>query len=78
MVKRYYLHGPEDYNGGVHQVWGRGVFTIRQARFIGREHSHDVMAMGSPEELWYMWQTPPWNSDYVDWSLQDWREDNYD
>jgi hypothetical protein len=71
MDKKYYLHGPVDYNGGVHQIWGRNVFAIRQTRFIGYDHPHDVMAIGSPEELWYMWQTPPWDSNDVDWSLRE-------
>jgi len=45
-MPKYYIDGPRDYNGGVHQIWGRNVYTIRQTRFVGIEHPHDVCAVG--------------------------------
>lgn len=63
-MSEYYLDGPRDYNGGVDQIWGREVFVIRQTRFKGTPHPHDVMAVGSPEELKEMATNAGWDVDF--------------
>lgn len=54
---KYYIDGPRDYNGGVHQIWGRGVWTLRQTRFLGREDARDVCVVGT--SLDQLWKTIP-------------------
>ena len=45
---KYYLDAARDYHGGVDQMWGRSIYSLRQIRFRGKPpHPHDVMAADS-------------------------------
>lgn len=66
-MPEYYLDRPRDYNDGVEQIVGKGVWVLRQTRFKNKPpHPHDIMAVDSPEQLREM-------ADKYDWSV-DWGE----
>ena len=68
MAHKYYLDKPRDYDGGLEQIWGRGVWTVRQTRFLGKPpHSHDVMVADSNLER--LRETTPDHWD-VEWSIK--------
>ena len=46
--KKYYLAAPMDFNNS--QIVGVNLWAIRQTRFIGQNHPHDIMCVDSNRE----------------------------